>query len=227
MCELVLQGETIDVKHPQQVLYPVVPAHLVVEEEDRKEMMRAKNPVDITTMRDKSESRASYKRYSFSQHADSSSSDLEYNTMFVYKHYTQPQNSQPATTGRPEKQSDEQSNATFTEFTKDLAIIKIPQHEFHGAHSQRPAVSRQTICDAMKKKYRSHLIKGKVIDNHVDIDQIFPLQLVSTLEKMGRLGVRVMMGNDSITGYMIPCGDAIASHDRRWTCSIQFVSDNQ
>ena len=207
-CELVLSGQTLEVNHPQEAYYAVVPAHLVLDNSECEEMMKAHNPTTIDDMRDKKESRASHYRYSFNQHNSPKKNDLDFNPMFVYSHYTSPR--EPA--------------GGHNSFSKDLALIKIHQHQLQETPRQQPGVLLQHLKIAMTKKSRPVLLKGTFIEDTVDIDQIFPLQLASTLDKMGQRGVWVMVGGETYTGYMVPTGDPIASHGRMWTCSIQFVS---
>ena len=202
-----VEGETIDVNHPRKPYYVVAPAHFVLTKNECEEMMRAVGAIDICTMRRRKANEAKGFRYSFNLHNFLNGSDLEHsNPMFVYNHYL------------PAEEPDDGYNA----FSRDVALIEIQHWQLQG--EQQPGVPRKMIEEAMKEKNRAVFHDGELKEFSESIGPIFPLRRASTLERMGELGVMVMVGGDTYTGYMVPCGHPIASNGKKWTRSIQFIS---
>ena len=209
-CELVVEGKTKEVCHPRKAHYVVAPAHFVLTSNECEDMMRKVGPIDICAMRGRKVKEAKDFRYSFDLHNFPKKNDLEHsNPIFVYTHYL------------PADEPDDGYNA----ISRDVALIEIQHWQLQG--EQQPGVPQKTIEQAMKEKNRAIFYDGKLKKFSEPIGPIFPLQRASTLERMGELGVIVMVGGDTYTGYMVSCGHPIASNGRKWTRSIQFVSETQ
>ena len=206
-CDLVLQGETNEIHHSEDAYYVAVPAHLVLDHGNCEALAQADNPIPIAEMRSEIEGTASFKRYSFSQESFAENSDLEYFPMFTYAHCL----------------PSEQPTAGYNAFSRDFALLRIRQNQLN----KKDCVPLDRIEVATKCKKRIYVHKSRKVEDIVNIDQIFPLQYASTLDKMGELGVWVMVGQETYTGYMIPTGCPITGGSISLAASIEFVSETR